>query len=272
MKRTAFAILHFSIPQAVKSSVLTLGLLSPAAGCRNCDLVEAELRTRVSDLRVLREELLRSECQNVALARELSTLRQSGPASLSPEQASQTYSLKQVVLGRGTGGYDSDDCPGDEALQVVLEPRDGDGHTVKAPGSLHVEALEISPEGLKIPLSAWDLSPDQVRHSWRSGLFSTGYFIVLPWKTWPSYQRVRIIARFALADGRLFETDKDVTVRLAPAAYRKPAAPSPVLESPSPLNASAVPPPVSQKIDLASAPSSPNWSSPWDTNPASIEH
>jgi hypothetical protein len=195
--------------------------LLSAGGCRNCDLVEAELRSRENDLREVRADLARTEWQNQALVSELSSIRHGTGAMISPELASQTYTLKQVTLGRGTGGLDEDNCPGDEALQVVLEPRDGDGHTIKAPGSVHVEALEISPEGLKTALSSWDLTADQVRHTWRSGLLSTGYFIVLPWKNWPSSEKLRIIAQFTLADGRLFEADKDVAIRLTPLTGRK---------------------------------------------------
>jgi hypothetical protein len=190
-------------------------------GCRNCDLVEAELRSRENDLRELRADLARAESHNEALVRELSSIRQGTAAKISPELASQTYTLKQITLGRGTGGVDEDDCPGDDALQVVLEPCDGDGHTIKAPGSAHIEAWEINAQGLKTPLSTWDLAPEQLRHTWRSGLLSTGYFITLPWKNWPSSEKLRVIVRFTLIDGRLFEADKDVTIRLTPAAWRR---------------------------------------------------
>src|SRR5438445_7446396 len=125
---------------------LFLGLAS-LTGCRNCDLVEAELRSRENDLRELRTDLARAESHNEALVRELSSVRQGTAAKISPELASQTYTLKQITLGRGTGGLDEDDCPGDDALQVVLEPRDGDGHTIKAPGTAHIETWEISPQG-----------------------------------------------------------------------------------------------------------------------------
>jgi hypothetical protein len=192
-----------------------------AFGCRNCDLVEAELRTRENELREMHAELAQAEAQNEALVRELRAVRQGAGPNLTPELASQTYTLRQIVLGRGTGGYDEDNCPGDEALQVVLEPRDVDGHAIKAPGTLHVDALETSPEGIKTPLCAWDLGSDQLRRTWRSGLLSTGYTLVLPWKTWPSSTRIRVVARFTLADGRAFEADKDVTVRLTPEAQRK---------------------------------------------------
>jgi hypothetical protein len=208
--------------------LLLAGAVGPAfvGGCQRCDLVEAELRTREHELQTIKDELGRAACTNEALARELQAIRQSTSAQITPELASQTYTLKQITLGRGTGGYDDDHCPGDEGLQVVLEPKDCDGHTIKAPGALHIEAQEINAEGLKVPLSAWDVPPEQLRRSWRNGFISTGYFVVLPWQNWPNSEGVRVTARFLLADGRLFEADKDITVRVTPVAYRKvPAAP-----------------------------------------------
>jgi hypothetical protein len=196
-------------------------VLLPLAGCKSCDLVEAELRTKERQVRELKDDLYRTELYNEALQNELRDLRHHTATALSPEQASQTYTLKEVVLGRGTGGYDDDGKPGDEALQVVLEPRDPDGHAIKAPGSLHVEAVQINSQGLKMPLSFWEITPEQLRRTWRSGLLSTGYHLVLPWKVWPSEPKLRITARFTLADGRVFEADKDITVRLAPEALRK---------------------------------------------------
>jgi hypothetical protein len=202
--------------------LLALGLLSPLAGCRSCELVEAELRSLEKDFRGLKDELLRSESQNEALQRELNAARQTTAGKPPAEQPPPpTPPLKNINLGRGTGGYDLDNVPGDEGLIVVVEPRDFDGHAVKTPGVLHVEALEISPEGLKTPLSCWELTPDQLRRTWKTGLMSNGYQVTLPWKSWPSTERVRVVARFTLADGHAYEAEKDVTVRPTPVAKRK---------------------------------------------------
>jgi len=204
-------------------ATLTGWLILAGTGCRRADLVEAELRTRERELRETRSDLDRSEFYNKALQSELGELRKSGQPGctssripLTPERASQIYTLKEIVLGRLTGGYDDDNFPGDEALQVVVEPRDPDGQSIKAPGHLTVTALLISPEGLKTPLSTWEIGPDQLRRTWRNGLLSTGYFVVLPWKVWPTSSRMRVIAQFTLGDGRVFEADKDVTIRLPP--------------------------------------------------------
>jgi hypothetical protein len=191
-------------------------------GCRGRrDLVEAELRSKDRDLYEIRDELYRSDAYNEALRREVAALRGVSTSKVSPELASQLYTVTTVTLGRQTGGYDEDGQPGDEALQVLLEPKDPDGHTIKAPGTVEVQAFEITREGLKVPLSTWTVSPDQLRRSWRSGLLSTGYSLVLPWKIWPSTEKLRVVVHFRLDDGRLFEADKDVTIRLGP-QHRKP--------------------------------------------------
>jgi len=200
-----------------------VGSLLLACGCRSrSDLVEAELRTKESHLREARDELQREQAYNCALQRELVTLRGNPMAKISPEEASQTYTLKSITLGRQTGGFNDDNVPGDEALQVAVEPRDGDGHTIKAPGTLIVAALEITPEGLKRPLCSWQISPGALRKTWKAGLFSTGYVVVLPWKAYPTQEKMRVVAQFVLADGRSFEADKDVTIKLIPPADRKP--------------------------------------------------
>lgn len=212
-----------------------------AAGCRNADKVEAELRSKDRELYQLRDELYHTEAYNQALRREVGALRV-GPAG-SPELAAQTYTLTTLSLGRQTGGYNTGDSAGDDALQVVLEPKDADGHTIKAPGTVEILAQEITREGLKVPLSSWTISPDELRRSWRSGLLSTGYSLTLPWKVWPSNEKLRVSVQFQLHDGRMFEAEKDVTVRLAPQRKRPMPSADGIAPPPQPENHHLLPPP-----------------------------
>src|SRR5260370_34266198 len=161
---------------------LLLSLLLPCVllgGCRRNDLVESELRKKDALYRESLLDLKRVEAQNDALLREIGAIRQAPPPGyppLPPEFASPTFGLKRITLGRGTGGYDNDNLPGDEALQVVVEPRDGDDHVVKVPASLHITAIEINTQGLKRPLCWWSLTPEQLRPNWKQGLLRTGYW------------------------------------------------------------------------------------------------
>jgi len=193
------------------------------SGCHgNKDLVESELRSKDNDLRLLRDELDRSEVYNRALQQELHSMRVDGPGPGpgDPDKPVAFYPLHGLTLGRPTGGHDIAGCPGDGALQVVLEPRDIDNHVIKVAASALIQVLEFTPEGLKHPLSTWEIPPDQLRNSWRQGLLSTGYTLILPWKAWPSQPKLRVVAQLRVADGRLYEGDKDIVVRLVPPAQR----------------------------------------------------
>jgi hypothetical protein len=200
-----------------RNSLLFLGLLL-LAGCKhNNDVLESELRHRETLYRDALDEQRKAECRIDALQREVESLRH-GPAKMAPEQAALAFGVKRITLGRSTGGYDKDNCPGDELLQVIVEPRDCDEHVVKAPGTLHVFALEITPQGLKVPISSWEISPENLRQNWKQGLLSTGYTLLLPWQQFPHTEMVRVIARLTVADGRVYEADKDVRVHIVAGA------------------------------------------------------
>jgi hypothetical protein len=235
-----------SIDDPQRRSILRPVLILPLAalplfGCRNnrSDLVEAELRTREAELRQTRAELQRSQGLNGALQQEM--MIRTPVAAPAPPFCEPGYGpvgamsgqIKEIVLARGTGGIDEDGWPGDEALLVVLVPKDVDGSAVKVPGNLTVMAAEITPEGVKMPLSTWEIPSLQLQKMWRSGLLSSGYHVKLPWKKWPGTEKVRVTCHFTtLPDNRLFEADKDVLVHLAPGVPH--AAPMTVVPGPPP--------------------------------------
>jgi hypothetical protein len=184
--------------------------LALTSGCKTnnrYDLIEAELRTREQELANARAAL--DQSRNLLRAYEASQSRGgAGPAGSGP-----FLPVKNVEIGRGTGGVDEDGAPGDEGLMVVVVPRDEDGSAVKVPGRALVAAWEITPAGLKHPIGSWDISSDALRRTWKSGFISTGYFVALPWQTPPSTDRLRVAVRLVTTDGRAYEADRDVNVR-----------------------------------------------------------
>lgn len=208
--------------------LLAWPLLGAGCGTPKNELLESELRHREFQYRDALDELRKIQFHNQALQQEISSLRHG--TLLSPETAAQTFGLKRITLGRGTGGYEADNLPGDEALQVTLEPRDSEDHIIKAPGSLNVTALEIIPGGVKKPFSNWTVDPEHLRRSWKAGLLSTGYVLVLPWKSWPTTEQIRVVVQLVTSDGRVFEADRDVKIRVIPLHPHMPApTPGPLL-------------------------------------------
>lgn len=217
-----------------------LPLFPLTAGCKpnkRYDLVEAELRTRNRELLEARAALEQSRNLNRAFEQQQQLATSAAPPVTLPTGG--VY-VKEIHLARGTGGLDEDGAPGDEALMVVVVPRDDDGSAVKVPGRLQVSALEVTPQGLKTPIGSWDVSPEKLRPAWRSGVLSTGYFVTLPWQTFPATERVRVVVRLLTVDGRAFEADRDVTVH--PVAQAVPRG-NPYPTSPVPHPDSVLPPP-----------------------------
>jgi hypothetical protein len=179
-------------------------------GCKSnnrYDLLEAEIRTRERELADTRAQL--DQTRNLLRAYEASQQR-GAPA---PAGGGVFLPVKEIAIGRGTGGVDEDGHPGDEGLLVVIAPKDGDGSAIKVPARALVAAWEITPAGLKNPIGSWNVPADKLRATWKSGLISTGYFVPLPWQTPPSTDRLRIAVRLITTDGRAYEADRDVNVK-----------------------------------------------------------
>jgi hypothetical protein len=204
-----------------------VALVAVAAGCRsNTHLVERELRERETDVRELKEELHRCDTHNRTLQLELRATRGDlfGPGG--PDGPISLYPIRSLTLGRQTGGRELEGTNGDAALQVVLEPRDADNQSIKVPGAAVIQVFEITPEGMKHILSAWEITPDELSRTWKAGLLTTGYVLVLPWKELPTSEKQRVVVQFRLTDGRVFEAEKDVTIRIPKGLPFKPMPPA----------------------------------------------
>lgn len=182
-----------------------------SSGCKTnkrYDLLEAELRTRERELADTRAALDQSR----GLLRAYEAAQQRGAPS-GPLPSGPYVPVKEIAIGRGTGGVDEDGTPGDEALMVVIVPRDEDGSAVKVPARALVGAWEINQAGLKNLIGSWEIPADKLRRTWKGGLISSGYFVTVPWQTLPSTDRVRVAVRLITTDGRTYEADRDVNVR-----------------------------------------------------------
>lgn len=195
------------------------------------DLIEAELRTRERELADTRVALEQARNLNRAYAQQ----SQSSPGVSVPNPTAPAYvPVKNITLARGTGGVDEDGILGDEGLMVVVLPRDEDGAAVKVPGRLQIAAWEVTPAGIKSPIGNWEVPAEKVRPTWRAGFVSTGYFVAVPWQTYPSTEKVRIAVRFTTLDGRAFEADKDIVVRLCLSRSAGNPTPTPIPAVPAP--------------------------------------
>lgn len=212
--------------------LLLCSIFFPLTGCRSgsdkrYDLLEAELRTREREL---------AEAQA-----ELNSIRgiQRMQAPCPPEGMTTSRGglhARDITLGVGTGGYDADGKPGDEGLQVILVPKDDDGSALKIPGRLVIAAYGVARDGTKSPIGLWEIPPEKLRVYWQTGLLSTGYKLALQWHQAPATEKVRVVVQLTTLDGKTYETDKDITVRLMTAPGDVPNPMIPVLPPPAGMN------------------------------------
>jgi hypothetical protein len=249
-------------------------LLASLAGCRTCDQVERALRAREIELRETKEELERQQAINRGLQCDLDALHAPPIVpGVETDKPVAVYPVRSLALGRQTGGVEDGSGYGDQALQVIVQPMDADNSAIKVPGSLIVQAIEVTSQGLKRPLSTWEVNPDQLSRTWRNGLLSTGYALTFPWKIWPSTEKLRIVVQMRLQDGRVFEADRDVTIHLPPPSQRRMPPPEPQdglpkeepLPTPRPLEGPSLGTSAKPKFnDVQRDPQNiPNWNDPW---------
>lgn len=193
-------------------AAISCPFLSSCRPNKRYDLIEAELRTRDRELAEARAALDQARGLNRAYDQARPPEFAPAPTAV-PAAGGGVCPVREITIGRGTGGLDEDGAPGDEALMVVVVPADEDRSAVKVPGRATVAAWEITPQGLKNPIGTWEIPPEQLRPTWRSGLLASGFFLTLPWQTYPTTDRVRVAVRLSTPDGRAFEADRDVTVR-----------------------------------------------------------
>jgi hypothetical protein len=206
--------------------LLLLGCLSSKAR-QSQELLEADLRSQERHIQELKEELDRKEGVIHGLDYEVERMQQSAAGvKPAPGEPQASGAIKDIALGRLTGGFQQNPkIRFDDAMQIILEPRDSDGSTIKAPGSVHVDLFEITPQGLKAPLSSWDITQRELRRMWDQPLIGgSGYRIVLPFRAIPTTEKLRVIVRFLTLDGKLFEAERDFSIKL-PVGSPRPGLP-----------------------------------------------
>jgi hypothetical protein len=197
--------------------VLLLSLaLFHAAGCRGADLVLPDFRLRDNNLTALREEIWNGEFG----ARSSDRAAGKDPLRVAAyREGPAPAPVRRLVLAPATGGLDADGQEGDEALRLVLEPRDDSDRPVPVAARLLVEAHQLGVTGTRLALGSWEIAPEELAPTWRADWSGAGYVLTLPWKTFPTTEQLRVSARLTLADGTRHEAVREIRVCLRPSSW-----------------------------------------------------
>jgi len=124
--------------------------------------------------------------------------------------------VTHIVLNRQlTGGGDFDGAPGDEGVQVVVEPRNAAGSYVPLSGPVSVVVLDPAKQGQQARVARWDFDADETAGLMRKTLLGRGMCFELPWpNNPPEHSSLRLYVRYVTVDGRKLHAERDIAVDL----------------------------------------------------------
>jgi hypothetical protein len=158
--------------------VITSFSLTLAIGCSSepakKSAEEKQIQKLTEEKTDLQNQLERLRAENSQLLKQEETL------SKLPGQnrAEGIYHVKSLKIGSYTNIYDDDKPPGaagKKKLVVYVEPIDETGDVIKAGGTIEVQLWDLSKKENEARLALWQVSPEELKKLWLSGIFSSGY-------------------------------------------------------------------------------------------------
>jgi hypothetical protein len=184
-------------------------------GCLARNHVDPDYRFRDAQVTELREHLHRGEFAAATRHRQEAE-NPEGVHLAAYRESPPTATVKRLHLTAAASGEHR------ECLRVVLEPRDQADRPLRARAALHLSITQDGPGAQTTFLGQWDLPAELLDGAWTAGWSEAGYQLVVPWKTWPTAEQVRVAARLTLADGTSYDAEQAVSLW---AAVGKGAAP-----------------------------------------------
>jgi len=198
-------------PRPRPTTLLAIPLLFLSLNCGGPNTAGIEVR---KENQALREQIEKLERQHAADQASLQAATCPSIPTLPPAQLATLYTTHSIELGRLTGGYDSDNKPGDEGLKIQLTPLDDEGQKLKAAGSITVDLFDLALSNNQ-RIGHWEINPQILRQTWLGSAFQYNYLVKLPWQSPPQHAELTVKVTFTDAlTHRSFTEQKVITVTL----------------------------------------------------------
>ena len=162
--------------RAAPIALVVLGLLC-LAGCLAsndaCDVLAASLVAREADLDAAQRDLEALRETVDAQAQQIKTLQE-----LDDTRLDRLFHVELIRLGRFTGGIDTDDQPGHDAVKVYLMPVDQYGSVIKTAGDVTIDLFDLAAGGTR--LGSFSFGPVDLSDHWRTGPLIRHFSFICP--------------------------------------------------------------------------------------------
>ncbi len=114
---------------------------------------------------------------------------------------------------RSTGSGDFDERPGDDGLDVVIEPRNKHGCFVAESGALTIVLLDPALSGQSARVARWEIDETAARKALKSGGQEQGMAFQLPWPgDKPEHTRLNLFVRYHKPGGGVLEAEREIRI------------------------------------------------------------
>jgi hypothetical protein len=102
-----------------------------------------------------------------------------------PRDVEKLYYPVEIRLVRRTGGVNTDGKPGDDAVNVYIQPIDRNGDIVKAAGEIDVQLYDLAEPDDRQLVGEMHVPLDEAGKAWYGQLMTQHFTVVCPWKNGP---------------------------------------------------------------------------------------
>jgi hypothetical protein len=138
------------------------------------------------------------------------------PQRASYEEVDDPRIVQLFINPFRTRGVDLDQHPGDDALYVVIEPRNAAGQFVPQTGALTVVVLDPAAPDDAAHVARWDVSAQEVGRRILETRPEPGIALQLKWpQKRPEHGKLKMFVRYQSLQGEPIETSSDVFVTVS---------------------------------------------------------
>ena len=185
------------------------------AGRIDADLLQARIRDQAAqltesqrDVSKTRSELKRTRLEADRLKAELSQV-------VNGEESVPTFDaqISRVhIYALASGGLNTDEFPGDDAVVVQFVPLDNDNEPMKLAGQVEFALFDPRRPEPDRELGRWRFSADECRSHWTRGFTSSGFQFRLPFDQIPTHSELVIHLTYREADDRRHDVSQVVKI------------------------------------------------------------
>lgn len=123
--------------------------------------------------------------------------------------------ITEVVINRSVSqGKNSDQRPGDDGIELLLQPKSATGDVIDEAGNLTISLVDAAADQGQRQIGQWTFLKEEAELFFAEDEFDNrGILLDLKWdKIIPTNKRLTVYVRFETPDGRIMETTSDIII------------------------------------------------------------